>query len=550
MVVPENAVIAPSVWAAALDDPRRGLVILDEAMRAVHLSGQACALLGVTGDATGKDLQQLLSLAGVERPSAAAALEYVTRPGASCTNGPVELRIPGREAGLRMTARSVEPGYSVATFEAERSAAGPETTLRETDPLTGLANRKSFQEALEKVCSGAGTPAVLALDLDRFKAVNDSLGHPAGDALLQRVAERMLSVVRSSDVAGRLGGDEFAILLTPPVSEGDIHVIAKRLLDVIQRTYLLDGQLVNVGVSIGIALAPEHGNTPTTLLKNADLALYHSKTSGRASFHFFDATMEQKAQEFRRNELELRRALALRQFAIHYQPQVAVDTGRITGFEALVRWHHPERGTISPADFLPLAEQIGLIVPLGDWVLRTACKEAARWSGDITVAVNASPLQFVTGQFAETVRSVLRATGLPGERLEIEITEGILLRNEEAVTATLHALRDMKVRIAMDDFGTGYASLSQLALFPFSKIKIDKSLMGGDQQNTKHRAIVRAITTLGDSLGMSTIAEGIETAEQVSRLQSDGCSSVQGYFYSKPVPASEIQDLISKRNER
>jgi EAL domain-containing protein (putative c-di-GMP-specific phosphodiesterase class I) len=259
--------------------------------------------------------------------------------------------------------------------------------------------------------------------------------------------------------------------------------------------------------------------------------------------------MERKAQDRRTSELELRRALALRQLEVHYQPQVNTKTNQLVGFEALVRWRHPERGLIPPGNFLPLAEEIGLIAPIGEWVLRTACREATTWPSDITVAVNASPLQFDAGNYASVVQKALQATGLPGERLEIEVTEGILLRNDEIILKTLQDLREMKVRIAMDDFGTGYASLSQLARFPFDKIKIDRSLAGFEGENIKQRAIVRAITALGESLGVCTLAEGVEDAAQISRLRQDGCHSVQGYFYGKPMPASQAAELIARMRQ-
>ena len=369
---------------------------------------------------------------------------------------------------------------------------------------------------------------------------------PQVDALLRLAAERLKASTRKRDIVARIGGDEFAILVQPSPSMEEPKAIAHRILDLVQRTYLIEGQLVNIGTSIGIAQAPEHGRDSATLLRSADLALYHSKMSGRGAYHFFDEQMERRAQARRTSELELRRALALRQLEVFYQPQVNTEIGRLVGFEALLRWRHPERGIIAPGDFLPLAEEIGLISPLGDWVLRTACREAMKWPSDVVIAVNASPLQFDSGNFADSVRRALALSGLPGERLEIEVTEGILLRNDETVVKILHDLRSMKVRIAMDDFGTGYASLSQLARFPFDKIKIDRSLAGFKGDNVKQRAIVRAITALGQSLGICTLAEGVEDADQIARLRQDGCHSVQGYFFGRPMPASQLEELIAQ----
>ncbi len=358
---------------------------------------------------------------------------------------------------------------------------------------------------------------MILVDLDRFKAVNDTLGHAAGDTLLRLAAERLKASTRKNDVVARLGGDEFAVLIHPAPTLAEPTRIASRILDLVQRTYLIEGQLVNVGTSMGIAHSSTDGKDCTSLLRSADLALYHSKSAGRGNFHFFDAQMERKAQDRRTSELELRRALALRQLEVHYQPQVNTERNQLVGFEALVRWRHPERGLIPPGNFLPLAEEIGLIGPIGEWVLRTACREATKWPTDITIAVNASPLQFDAGNYAHVVHKALQATGLPGERLEIEVTEGILLRNDEVILNTLRDLRELKVRIAMDDFGTGYASLSQLARFPFDKIKIDRSLAGFEGENIKKRAIVRAITALGESLSVCTLAEGVEDAAQVSQ---------------------------------
>lgn len=433
-----------------------------------------------------------------------------------------------------------------ATLEEERR--WPETDNAHQDALTGTANRSFFEAAVEQALNKKPDTrlAVMLIDLDRFKAVNDTLGHAAGDTLLKLSAGRLQSAVRTTDLVARFGGDEFAILLDPSLNRDEPARIGRRILDLVQRTYMIEGQLVNVGTSIGIAQSPENGTDCKTLLRNADLALYQAKAQGRATFQFFDVSMEKRAQDRRANELELRKALALRQLELFYQPQVDTPNERLVGFEALIRWRHPEKGLIPPNLFLPLAEEIGVIVPIGEWVLRTACREAMKWPSEITVAVNASPLQFDTGYFAESVRQALEATGLPGERLEIEITEGILLRNDEAVLKTLHELRAMKVRVAMDDFGTGYASLSQLARFPFDKIKIDRSLAGFEGDDAKQRAIVRAITALGQSLGVCTLAEGVESAEQLARLQTDGCSSVQGFFFGKPVPADQLSEIISR----
>ena len=542
-----------TVLLAALDDPRTGSLLFDAQRKVLHCTSRIFTLLGIKAEETitGRNVADLLASSALDKPSIEAAQSRIAALATDAPDGTVALTSLDQRR-LRMRLRRIGPEHHVASFEAasEKEAgkihAGGDFALR--DSLTGLASRPYFEEAVtEALARGPDEPiAVLLIDLDRFKSVNDTLGHPVGDVLLRLAAERLRSAVRKNDLVARLGGDEFAVLIQPSSTADEPASIASRILDLIQRTYLIEGQLVNIGASIGIALSPGDGQDYAKLLRSADLALYHSKATGRASFHFFDANMESRAQARRTNELELRRALALRQLEVFYQPQVDTRINRLVGFEALVRWRHPQRGMISPADFLPIAEEIGLIVPLGDWVLRTACREATTWPEDITIAVNASPLQFETGKFADAVRRALAGSGLPGKRLEIEITEGILLRNDANILRTLHELRSLDVRIAMDDFGTGYASLSQLARFPFDKIKIDRSLAGFEGNDLKQRAIVRAITSLGQSLGVCTLAEGIESADQLTRLQEDGCSSVQGFFFGKPVPADQLREIISR----
>ena len=541
-----------SLIAAVLDDPDTGLLVYDKNLRPVLISSQVRHFLGIPPELNVDrlDVLQLLSAGELDSVSTVAAESRILEASVAHLE-PVLLRTRGgapRE--IRMKCRGIRSEYRIVSFE-DAGKPYPGRVQRSSssdslDWLTGLASRFAFENALKDALAQrpGEALAVIFIDLDRFKPVNDTLGHAAGDAVLRLTAERIQSAVRSTDLVARLGGDEFAVLLCPSPSLNEPTKIATHILEIVQRTYLLDGHLVNIGVSLGIALAPKHGTTCEELMRKADLALNESKRSGRATFHFFESAMDARVQVRRQNELELRRALALRQLEVHYQPQVDITTGRLIGFEALVRWRHPVRGLIPPGDFLPLAEEIGVIIPLGDWVLRTACRQAMSWDEDVVIAVNASPLQFDTGRFADTVRRVLRVTGLPGSRLEIEITEGILLRNESNVLATLGALREMNVKIAMDDFGTGYASLSQLARFPFDKIKIDQSLAGTDGHHLKHRAIVRAIVALGDSLGVCTMAEGIENTEQLERLRTDGCNSVQGYLFGKPVPASDLENLI------
>ncbi len=419
-----------------------------------------------------------------------------------------------------------------------------EAALR--DPLTGLGNRRAFQAALAAVLARAeAEAALLLLDLDRFKHVNDSLGHPIGDALLRLVAQRLRGSLRSGDTLVRLGGDEFAILL--PRAEG-AEKLAERLVDLLSRPYLVDGHLANIGVSIGIARAPADASEGGMLLRRADLALYAAKAAGRRQFAMFRPEMDARAQARQALETDLRRAVALGQFHLHYQPLIEVASGAVVGFEALLRWQHPERGMVSPAEFIPLAEEVGLIVPIGEWVLRQACRTAASWPEAVLVAVNVSPVQFADGaRLLRAVDEALASAGLPGARLEIEITESVLLRDAAETLAILHELRGRGVRIAMDDFGTGYSSLSQLRSFPFDKIKIDRSFVSEIETQNGGKAVVRAIAALGASLGMTVTVEGVETEAQAHFVAASGGHQMQGYLISRPVPAEAVGALLAGR---
>jgi diguanylate cyclase (GGDEF)-like protein len=388
--------------------------------------------------------------------------------------------------------------------------------------------------------------ALLLLDLDRFKAVNDTLGHAIGDKLLCRVVDRLRATVRKSDLVARLGGDEFAILQRSPKQPDAAKALAQRLVDLVGRTYLVDDHILNIGVSIGIALPPTDGTDPDRLLKSADLALYRAKEEGRGRFRFFEQEMDARAQARRALELDLRRAFALRQFEVYYQAQMNLHDKQVVGFEALVRWRHPQRGMVSPAAFIPVAEEIGLISQIGEWVLLTACREAANWPGNQRIAVNLSPMQFSTPGLVDTVAAALATSGLSPQRLELEITESVLLEDTAATLAILHQLRSLGIRIAMDDFGTGYSSLGYLRSFPFDKVKIDQSFIRDMPTDSDSAAIVKAIIGLGISLGISTTAEGVETEEQLNRLRAEGCTDIQGYLLSKPVPAAEVEAVLNR----
>jgi diguanylate cyclase (GGDEF)-like protein len=418
------------------------------------------------------------------------------------------------------------------------------------DLLTGLPNRLLFSEHVQAAFAHGrhdGSSAVLCLDLDRFKAVNDMLGHPAGDALLRAVARRMLACMREGDLMVRLGGDEFAVVQAATSQPIEATALAQRLIEALAEPFEIAQQRVEIGVSVGIALAQDVAvPNPEALIKCADLALYRAKADGRGCYRFFEAEMDVRMQARRALELDLRGALARGQLELFYQPQVLAGSG-ISGFEALLRWHHPTHGLVSPGVFIPLAEEIGLICLIGNWVLQQACVAAATWPEEVTVAVNLSPAQFRGRVLADDVAMALAATGLSPHRLELEITETVLLQDDERVLETLHALRALGVRIAMDDFGTGYSSLGYLGRFPFDKIKIDQSFVRGVTDRQDCLAIVRAVIGLGRSLGMSVVAEGVETQEQLAKLTSEGCSQIQGYLFGRPQPESAIGEMLRQQ---
>jgi diguanylate cyclase (GGDEF)-like protein len=422
------------------------------------------------------------------------------------------------------------------------------------DGLTNLANRERYQERLKEPLENAQSAnkrvVVLCIDLDLFKNVNDTLGHPIGDRLLRLVAERLRSQVRGNNLAARLGGDEFAVILASDASPKDASDLAAGLIKTLSAPYDIDGHEVVIGASIGIALSPGDGVTSEELMRNADLALYRAKEDGGGRHRFFEREMDRQAQKRRDMELDLRRAFANGEFEVHYQPLVDLAADRISGFESLLRWHHPDKGMISPADFIPVAEDIGLIVALGEWVLRQACHEAAKWPVEIKVAVNLLAVQFRSRNLVQMVISALAQSGLSPTRLELEITESIFLAETEANLATLHRLRELGVSISMDDFGTGYSSLSYLRSFPFDKIKIDRSFVKDLAERSDCVAIVRAISGLGRSLNITTTAEGVETLGQLDWLRAEGCNEVQGFLFSPAKPASEVAQLLSRFGAR
>ena len=417
------------------------------------------------------------------------------------------------------------------------------------DALTDLPNRvllgERLADALAHVEHGQRL-AVLCLDLDQFKNVNDTLGHPTGDELLRVVAGRLRGCVRETDTISRVGGDEFSIIQTDIVDATDAERLARRISEAVSAPYDIHGHMVMVNTSIGIALAPADGTDANELLKNADMALYGAKGDGRGVYRFFEPKMDARMKARRTLELALRKALELGQFELYYQPVVNLDAEGVNSCEALIRWHHPERGMVSPVEFIPVAEEIGLIVALGEWVIRRACEDAAQWPGDVCVAVNLSPTQLSSRNLMPTVLNALASSRLPAHRLELEITEAVLMQNTEATIRSLHQLRSLGIRISMDDFGTGYSSLSYLRSFPFDKIKIDRCFINGLDDSSESAAIVQAVAGLADSLKMTTTAEGVETREQLDRVRQLGCTHVQGYFYSPPVRVQELGELFAR----
>ncbi|MFM6932195.1 MAG: putative bifunctional diguanylate cyclase/phosphodiesterase [Novosphingobium sp.] len=418
------------------------------------------------------------------------------------------------------------------------------------DGLTNLPNRKLFVEQLDQALERLRDPErlmVVYVDLDNFKVINDTLGHPQGDALLRDVA-RHLKVELPQALVARLGGDEFAILIKHLGVDANLAALADQVQACFQRTVMLEGHQAESSASLGIAVAPGDGTDGTTLMKNADLALYRAKGEGKAHYHFFEPGLDEEARLRRQMEVDMRTALRDGGFELYFQPLYSLEKERLTGFEALIRWPHPERGMISPADFIPLAEETGLIIPIGDWVVREACRQAATWPDGLSVAVNVSPKQFAAPGLAGTILQAMTNSGLAPKRLEIEITESIFIANVDKTLATLHGLRNLGVRIALDDFGTGYSSLSYLRSFPFDKLKIDRSFVADLATSGNAHAVIRAITTLAEALGMETLAEGVEEQDQLDVLRREGCQNIQGFLYGRPVASLEVQDLIAKCN--
>jgi diguanylate cyclase (GGDEF)-like protein len=543
----------------ALNNMSQGLIMFDAAERIVVCNDHYIEMYGLSREIVkpGCSFLELLKY----RAEAGHALhqdpdKYRVDLAAAMALGKVTTSIFGTSDGreILVTNSPMSGGGRVATHKditEQRKAEAKIEYMAHYDALTDLPNRLQLYEQLRQTLARPKRGehlAVFCLDLDRFKDVNDAHGHPVGDLLLKAVADRLRQCVRDTDTIARLGGDEFAIMQTGTSQPMDATSLASRLIEMIGAPFELGSHQVTVGLSIGIALAPGDGVDPDQLLKNADMALYRAKSDGHGLYRFFEPEMDARMQVRRRLEMDLRKAIANSEFELFYQPLVDMKTEYVTGFEALIRWRHPKRGLVPPLDFIPVAEETGLIVPIGDWVLRQACVEAATWPSGVKVAVNLSPIQFKSKGLLLSVVSALAASGLSPNRLELEITESVLLQDGDTTLAILHELRELGVRISMDDFGTGYSSLSYLRKFPFDKIKIDRSFIVDMSDHDDSLAIVRAVIAMGSGLGIATTAEGVETAEQFKQLKLEGCTEVQGYLFSPPRPAAEVKGLLASIN--
>ncbi|QXQ06139.1 EAL domain-containing protein [Sphingosinicellaceae bacterium] len=526
--------------SAALPEMATAVLILDENRDVEYVNASAEALFAPV-DPIGCTLAALFASSG-----ATGGDDVFLTVDAGAEPAPIRLRLSDSLL-LDCTLRALSGGGFVLSMDDVTTyVRNAELALR--DGLTGLLNRKALRERLVERLSAASrtgeSTAVFYIDLDRFKAVNDTLGHPIGDALLRKVAERLKSALREGDLAARIGGDEFAVIQSGAPQPAAAVALATRLVDLIGRAYAVDGHMLHIGASVGVAVAPNDGREPDALLKNADLALYRAKAEGRGCHRFFEPGMDERMQARRSMEIDLRRALALKQFEIAYQPQIDLTSNNITGFEALLRWRHPTRGIVSPGDFIPLAAEIGIIGAIGEWVLRTACMQAAGWPESLTIAVNIAPIQFRSGKLVEVVTAALALSELSAQRLEVEITEGALLEDTVDVLRTLSRLRDVGVSVSMDDFGTGYSSLAYLQMFPFDKIKIDQCFVRDMDAHADRRAITRAIIALASALGMRTVAEGVETEAELLCIRAAGCDEVQGFLTGRPMPAAAVTALL------
>jgi diguanylate cyclase (GGDEF)-like protein len=540
----------------AVNNMSHGLCMFDGEQRLVVCNHKYAEIYGIPGELTrsGTPQEQILrhrQAAALLQPEAVGDMAEAARK-----NAP-GIRVYELQDGRSILVKHqpMARGGWVATHEditEQRRSEARIAYLAHHDALTDLPNRILLNEHLKQACAGieeGKSVAVLCLDLDRFKEVNDTLGHAAGDALLRAVAERLRACVHEHDTVARIGGDEFAIVQTNAPQPNSATALAARVIEVLTKPFEIEGHQILIGTSVGISVAPDDTCNASDLLKNADLALYQVKGQGRGSYRFFELAMDAAMHERRQMEIDLRRALVDDAFELHFQPILNLEHDRVTEFEALVRWRHPAHGMIPPSVFIPLAEEIGLIGGIGQWVLDAACTEAAKWPQAISVSVNLSPVQFKKGDLVEVVARALAKSKLAPNRLELEITESVLLENTDEILATLSRLRNLGIRVAMDDFGIGFSSLSSLSRFHFNKIKIDKSFVHGLGKSDHSAAIIEAVATLGARLDMTTTAEGIETVDQLAWLRALGIIEVQGYLIGRPRPAGEIGAMVAEATE-
>ncbi len=542
---------------AVLSNITHGVCLFDGAQRLLVWNRRWTELYDLPPDAAcvGRSMQEIIRLreaagsAAMLSPSDYEAWREEIRGIPLASNRMITLK-NGRVIAIHF--QPLPDGGWVASHEDVTQRQQTESNIAfmaQHDSLTRLANRTLFHDRLEQAIAMAGRGhefAVICLDLDHFKTVNDTMGHPVGDGLLQAVADRMSSCVRDSDTVARLGGDEFAIIQLNVGQPEHAQLLVSRIIEAFRAPFDIEGHQIDIGISIGVAVAPGDGAFSETLLKNADIALYHAKTEGRGAARFFEPEMDARIQLRRTLEMDLRDAILRDEFELHYQPFINLLSSEVIGFEALLRWHRPGHGLVPPAEFIPVAEETGMIVEIGEWVLRSACFEAENWPVNISVAVNLSPVQFEKGDIVATVRAALAASGLRPHRLELEITESVLLRETTGTLTALHQLRALGIAVALDDFGTGYSSLSYLRRFPFDKIKIDQSFVRDLVTNKESMSIIRAVTGLGHSLNIKTTAEGVESLDQVTMLREHGCTEAQGYLFSRPKPAAELPALMER----
>jgi len=544
-------------FAAAVDNMSQGLCMFDSQQRLVICNSQYAKLYGLPPEIVqpGKTLREILAYrTGRGLHPVEGGEEYVRRVEDLALSGKEGSNVSVLQDGrvIQILHHPMADGGWVATHQDITEQRRNEARIRHIarhDALTDLPNRLMFGEtmqAAEQRIERRETLAVIAIDLDHFKMVNDTLGHGIGDKVLHEVGVRLQTCCREGDAVSRLGGDEFAVLTGPLESARSAATIANRIVTAMAEPFEIDGHAISIGASVGIAVAPGDGVTSEALLKNADLALYRAKNDGRGAYHFFEKGMDARLQQRRMLEVGLRHALPRGEFRLAFQPIFNIAESRICSLEALLRWSHPERGTIPPHDFIPVAEDTGLIVAIGEWVLREACRAAVAWPRQVRVAVNLSTVQFRNRNLFRDVEQALAASGLPPDRLEIEVTESLLLADVDTTLHTLHRLRGLGVHISLDDFGTGYSSLSYLRSFPFDKIKIDQSFVKDLSAKEGSRAIVAAVIGLGRSLGMTTTAEGVETEDQLQLVREHGCTEVQGFLFSPPLPASAVTKLFAE----